>query len=151
MAPQYIPVALRRQIREDAEARCGYCHTLEAFIGMPLEIDHLFPEALGGATVRENLWLACARCNDFKGDRIKAVDPQAGNEVPLFNPRTQRWQAHFRWSLDGSNIIGLTAIGRATVQALRLNNDFVLVARNFWLTVGRWPPLEDHPRDSEAE
>ncbi len=42
---------------------------------MPLDIDHLLPEALGGVTARENLWLACPRCNDFKGDRVEAPDP----------------------------------------------------------------------------
>lgn len=54
MAPAYIPVELRCQVREDAGGRCGYCHTPEAYIGMPLEYDHLYPEALGGPTERDN-------------------------------------------------------------------------------------------------
>ncbi len=69
MTPAYVPAGLRRQVRADAGARCGYCHSPEAFLGMPLDIEHLVPEAAGGGTVRENLWLACSRCNDFKGDR----------------------------------------------------------------------------------
>jgi 5-methylcytosine-specific restriction endonuclease McrA len=89
MTPAYIPVELRRQVRADAGGRCGYCRTPEALIGMPFEYEHLYPEARGGATVRENLWLACTRCNDFKGDRTDAVDPQTGETAPLFNPRTQ--------------------------------------------------------------
>src|SRR5215217_500617 len=95
MSPAYLPVELRRQVRADAAGRCGYCHTPEALIGMPLEFEHLHPEAQGGATVRENLWLACTRCNDFKGDRIGAVDSETGETVPLFNPRTQVWVEHF--------------------------------------------------------
>jgi hypothetical protein len=125
-----------------AGGRCGYCHTPEALIGMPLEFEHLYPEARGGATVRENLWLACTRCNDFKGHRTDAVDPQTGETVQLFNLRTQSWIEHFSWSPDGTLIIGLTPIGRATVVVLRLNNEFIVVARRFWVEAGWWPPSE---------
>jgi len=107
---------------------------------MPLDIEHIMPEALGGPSVRENLWLACPRCNDFKGDRIDAADPQTGQRMPLFNPRLQRWTEHFVWTLDGTRINGQTPEGRATVEALHLNNDFIVVARQFWMEAGRWPP-----------
>jgi hypothetical protein len=142
VSPAYIPVELRRQVRADADGRCGYCQTLEALIGRPLEFEHLYPEAHGGATVRENLWLACTRCNDFKGDRIDAVDSETGETVPLFNPRTQIWSEHFTWSPDGTMIIGVTPIGRGAVIALRLNNEFIVVARRFWVEAGWWPPQE---------
>lgn len=122
---------LRQQVRADAGGRCGYCHTPEILIGMPLEFEHLYPEALGGSTVRENFWLACTRCNDFKGDRIAAGDPETDEEVSLFNPRTQVWTEHFAWSPDGTMMSGLTAIGRATVVALRLNNEFIVSTRRF--------------------
>jgi hypothetical protein len=62
--------------------------------------------------------------------------------VPLFNPRTQTWALHFAWSADGTEIIGLTATGRATVVALRLNNDEIVGARSLWVQVG-WHPPED--------
>lgn len=110
---------------------------------MPLDFDHLLPEAMGGATVRENLWLACSRCNDFKGDRIESLDPLTARTVPLFNPRTERWIDHFSWSLTGERILGQTPTGRATVEALRLNNEFIIVARRFWVEAGRWPPTND--------
>lgn len=143
MTPAYIPADLRRLVRADAAYRCGYCHTPEAFVGMPLEFDHLLPEALDGPTERENLWLACTRCNDFEGDRITATDPDSGATVPLFNPRTQIWTAHFQWSRDGVTMLGLTPTGRAPAVALRLNNAFIIVARRFWVEAGRWPPPED--------
>lgn len=122
---------------------CGYCHTPEALIGMPLEFEHLYPESLGGPTERNNLWLACTRCNDFKGNRIDAVDEQSNERVALFNPRTQVWTEHFAWLPDGITVIGVTPTGRATVVALRLNNEFILMARQFWVEAGRWPPGED--------
>jgi hypothetical protein len=140
MTPAYIPVPLRRLVRTDARARCGYCLTSELLIGMPLEYDHLYPESLGGATARENLWLACTRCNDFKGDRIEGVDPDTSESVSLFNPRTQSWHTHFAWSTSGTHVFGLTPVGRATVSTLRLNNEFIIVTRRFWVEAGWWPP-----------
>ena len=110
---------------------------------MPLDIDHLIPEALGGETIRENLWLACSRCNDFKGGRTKSLDPFTRESTPLFNPRTQRWTEHFSWSVAGERILGRTPTGRATVEALRLNNEFIVIARQFWVEAGRWPPPDD--------
>jgi hypothetical protein len=60
--------------------------------------------------------------------------------VSLFNPRTQEWREHFKWSSDGTYIIGLTANGRATVAALQLNHDLVMHARRQWVKVGWHPP-----------
>ena len=105
-------------------------------------IDHLIPESQGGPTVSENLWLACRRCNEFKGTQTQAVDPLTDMIVPLFNPRVQSWAVHFAWSEDGTEIIGLTAIGRATVIALRLNNDEIVAARSLWVQVGWHPPSD---------
>lgn len=148
MSPSYIRVELRRQVREDARRRCGYCHTPEALIGTPLDFEHLYPEALGGPTERENLWLACSRCNDFKGDRIDAIDSMIDERVPLFNPRSHVWIEHFAWSPDGIHIIGKTPTGRATVEALRLNNEFIVTTRRFWIEAGWWPPDDDQDTSS---
>ena len=143
MAPAYIPAELRREVRSDAGARCGYCHTPEVLIGMPMEFEHLLPEALGGPTTRDNLWLACTRCNGFKGDRVVAIDPRTGEVVPLFNPREQPWKEHFAWSVGGRSIEGVTPIGRATVEALRLNNEYIWTTRSYWVAAGLWSPAED--------
>lgn len=142
MSKAYIPVKLRRQVAEEARYRCGYCLTTQRLIGRPMVIDHLVPESQGGLTVRENLWLACRRCNEFKGTQTHAVDPHTQKAVPLFNPREQSWQVHFTWSSDGSEIIGLTATGRATVAALRLNNPEIVAARSLWVQAGWHPPRD---------
>jgi hypothetical protein len=34
------------------------------------------PEALGGLTEEDKLWLACSLYNDHKGDKIAALDPE---------------------------------------------------------------------------
>src|SRR5213593_3112702 len=122
----HVPVSLQQQIRADAGRRCGYCLSAETVTGIPLEIEHIIPESLGGLTVRENLWLACHRYNKYKGNRTEAMDPITQEMAPLFNPRQQPWREHFRWSLDGTQVIGVTSSGRATVEALQMNSEYVV-------------------------
>ncbi len=138
----YIPVALRARIAQQARYRCGYCLRSEELMGMPMEVEHIIPVAAGGPTVEENLWLACRRCNDFKGALTQALDPQTNEPVPLFNPRTQIWFEHFVWSDDGIHILGTTSSGRATIVALQLNNPEIIVTRRLWVSVGWWPPAD---------
>lgn len=127
MSKAYISVALRQQVRREARFRCGYCLTPELYTGQQLVPDHLLPEALGGETALDNLWLACRHCNEHKHQRTHAVDPITKAEVPLFNPRTQGWTLHFVWSDDGTQIYGITATGRATVAALDMNSEGIVV------------------------
>lgn len=131
---------LREQVAEAADHECGYCRTPQYIIGYPLTIDHIVPEARGGATVEENLWLACVACNQYKGIQVSGRDVRTGRNVPLFNPRLQQWEAHFRWNDDGTEIIGMTSCGRATVTALNLNRSEIVGARSLWVQVGWWPP-----------
>lgn len=137
-----IPLRLGRRVRQQARHRCGYCLVNETLVGMPMTFEHLIPEAAGGATVEENLWLACRRCNEFKGKQTEAADPQTGVLVALFNPRLQAWDEHFACNDDGTGIIGRTACGRATVAALKMNNPEIVVARRLWTSVGWWPPID---------
>lgn len=138
----YVSVTLQQQVRKDAGRRCGYCLSSETVTGIPLEIEHLIPESVGGLTNRENLWLACHRCNKCKGNRTAARDPTTQEVAPLFNPRTQTWYEHFQWSVDGTQVIGITSVGRATIEALQMNNEYVVEARRFWVFAGWHPPLE---------
>ncbi|MEZ4730823.1 MAG: HNH endonuclease [Caldilineaceae bacterium] len=97
----------------------------------------------GGSNDESNLWLACPICNRHKADKIVAIDPATGVEVPLFNPRTQSWHEHFQWSDDGIQIIGLTPIGRATVVSLQLSDDLdALLVRSNWVLAGWHPPKD---------
>ena len=140
MAPRAIPRAVDAHVREEAGNRCGYCQAPQELIPAPLEIEHLIPRVLGGSNDPENLWLACRMCNLYKRDRTHARDPQTGRRVRLFNPREQQWARHFRWSDDGTQVIGLTVCGRATVEALNLNNQYAITARRNWIRTGLFPP-----------
>jgi hypothetical protein len=133
---------LRERVAEAAGYRCGYCKTPQYITGHRLTIDHVIPEARGGKAVEENLCLACVACNQSKGVRVRARDPITRRSVRLFNPRRQEWETHFRWNEDGTEIIGLTRCGRASVTALQLNRPEIVAARWLWVQVGWWPPKD---------
>lgn len=143
MPRPYVSAEVEQKIRQAAKNRCGYCLSPQHLVMARLEIEHIIPLAKGGSSEEDNLWLACPLCNRYKGDKIEAVDPQTGQAAPLFNPRTQNWFNHFRWAEDGLRIIGLTAIGRATVSALHLDDDpDALIVRSYWVMAGWHPPQE---------
>jgi 5-methylcytosine-specific restriction endonuclease McrA len=107
---------------------------------MPLVVDHIHPQVLGGSDERSNLAASCYRCNEFKGSKYQAVDPENNHLLALYNPRLQNWSDHFCWENSGTHIAGLTATGRATVVALRLNNEYVVESRALWILSGWHPP-----------
>ncbi|WLD11714.1 hypothetical protein [Planctellipticum variicoloris] len=78
-------------------------------------------------------------CNLREGSDLSSVDPVSSSIVPLFNPRTQIWQEHFR--LDGVRLEGLSAEGRTTVEFLQLNSYERLAERSELAAAGRFPPV----------
>jgi hypothetical protein len=139
MRKKRIPRHLREPVRAKSPRRCAYCHSPERLIGMRLEIDHIIPEAAGGATILVNLCLICRRCNSYKHTQTHARDPITRRRVLLFHPNRQKWERHFAWSEDGTYIIGLTACGRATVEALHMNDELIVALRQMWMEDGRHP------------
>jgi hypothetical protein len=137
-----ISKSLRQQVINEAGYRCEYCRTSSRLTGTPLVMDHILPSSLGGSDERENLAACCYRCNEFKGAKITANDPVTNEFVSLFHPGQQRWLDHFQWANGGTHIIGITACGRATVLALRLNNEDIVQARAIWISLN-WHPPDD--------
>jgi len=125
--------ATRNKIASAAHFRCEYCQTAQEISGAQMHVEHIIPLVRGGRSDESNLCLACAWCNSYKW-------AQTHVEVPLFNPRTQQWHDHFRWSVNRVYIIGLTVIGRATVDTLKMNNVFIVPARRHWVEAGWHPP-----------
>lgn len=133
----YVPTELRTLVISRAQESCEYCLVHADYAVLVHEIDHVIAEKHGGATEADNLAYACAQCNRFKGSDIATFDPQTGQIVPLFNPRTQSWQDHFRH--DGAVIMTLSPQGRATERLLQLNQiDRVLLRREL-ISAGRYP------------
>ena len=111
---------VRQQVIRRAENRCEYCRLHQDFAASAHQVDHIIAEKHGGPTTADNLAFSCTTCNRRKGSDIGAIDPEAQELVRLYNPRTQRWDDHFR--VEDASIIGITPEGRATVELLRLNS-----------------------------
>lgn len=138
MPRPHIPNALRRLVIERAHECCEYCLVHQDDRPESHQIDHLIALKHGGQTVNENLALACAICNHYKGSDLASIDPVERVIVALFNPRRQNWDDHFQ--LSGVQIVGLTPAGRATVELLRLNEDERLITRQALMGARRYPP-----------
>jgi HNH endonuclease len=135
-----IPLPLRRAVQERARGLCEYCHSQMDVTGHEFPVDHILPKMLGGTDEIDNLCCSCSGCNTYKQARVQATDPRTGRVVPLFHPRRDRWDAHFRWSPTATRVMGRTAIGRATIEALRLNRPRLVRSRRIWAAYGLHPP-----------
>lgn len=121
-----MDASLIQMVRQRAANHREYCHLPELSSCIPFEIDHVVARKHGGTTAQDNLALSCFYCNSRKGPNIGGIDPESNVISRLFHPRQDRWNEHFRWK--GPILIGLTPIGRATVQVLDINApDFVLL------------------------
>jgi hypothetical protein len=143
-----ISSASRQHIRERANCLCEYCHSSEEASASLFTFDHLLPRSLGGNDTKENLALACHRCNGRRYNFMDGLDPETGAVVSLFNPRLDNWCQHFIWSADGQRILGITPMGRATVERLDMNGDrhddgSIQRARRLWIRGGWHPPSDD--------
>ena len=130
-----IPAVLRRQVVLRSGNRCEYCGLSQLGQEATFHVDHVIPVAAGGATDLENLALACVSCSLSKAARLTAPDPTTGQEIRLFNPRTDSWSDHFWW--DGIVVVPKTAIGRATSLRLKMNRALALLIREEEFAIGR--------------
>jgi hypothetical protein len=134
---------LKLQVKERAKNICEYCRSQSAFSSQPFAIEHIKPFIEGGKTVLSNLAFACQGCNGHKFTHTTGDDPVTRQEVPLFNPRKQKWNENFTWNDDFTLIIGKTPTGRATVETLQLNREGCLNLRRALFAFGKHPPIED--------
>ena len=127
MTPR-IPAALRRLVIGRARGRCEYCGLAQEGQEATFHVDHVVPRKATGDTALRNLALACVSCSLRKAARQTAVDPETGEDVPIFNPRQDTWSEHFQW--QGVLLVGLTTTGRATIEALQMNRPLILAIRH---------------------
>jgi hypothetical protein len=98
------------------------------------------PRSKGGSDDMDNLALACMGCNDHKYEKTEYKDPVTGEVVPLFHPQLHNWQEHFSWDEEYTEMVGITAIGRATIEALQLNRKGVANLRRLLRLINEHPP-----------
>lgn len=142
MTESYVSAGLRRLIVQRAGNCCEYCKYPGHYSPQNLSLDHVTPRFGGGETTADNLALSCQGCNSHKATRTETEDPATGIIVALFNPRRQRWRDHFAWGSDHVSVVGLTAIGRATIEALELNREGLVNMRRVLYEIGEHPPKE---------
>lgn len=129
---------LRRHVYDRAQGICEYCQT-QVLTVINMHIDHIVPLSAGGKTEPDILCLSCISCNGAKHKFRMGIDPASQRGAPPFNPRAQNWAEHFAWNGDGSLVLGLTAIGRATVDRLRMNRGMIVRSRHRWADAGLHP------------
>lgn len=134
---------IKSQVRERANGLCEYCHAIEKWQFVQFTIDHILPIFQGGTVELDNLALACFHCNRKKYTNISAFDPDTGIETALFNPRCDQWQDHFIWSNNKLQLVGISSIGRTTVNALDCNRDRLVSIRSADIVIDRHPPIND--------
>ena len=127
-----------RQVQFRAADCCEYCGMHQSLQGATFHVEHVIPRSRGGQSTLDNLAWACPGCNLRKSDRVKIGDPETGELVPFFNPRTDVWGEHFRWG--GYEVVALTPIGRAALAALELNHPRRIRIRQAEELLGLFPP-----------
>jgi len=136
----------RQAIRKRAGGRCEYCRIKDISIaaGSFFNIEHIHPRKkfqLGDPSIDDpdNLAWCCPTCNNAKGHKTIVKDPKTGQTVRLFNPRIDKWADHFIAIRRTWRIEGKTAIGRATVEALKFNETSRVQSRREWNVRKQWP------------
>lgn len=129
---------LERQVWERAAHACEYCRLPQSASRLPLHLEHIVARQHRGPTKASNLALACSRCNLHKGPNLSGIDPRTRRVVKLFNPRRHKWHRHFRW--NGPYLIGRTAVGRATIAVLAINDAHAVEIRRELIAEGVFPP-----------
>jgi 5-methylcytosine-specific restriction endonuclease McrA len=123
-----VRTTLRRQVAQRANGRCEYCGWPDWLTPGSFNIEHIYPQVLGGTTEISNLAYSCSGCNNAKYDAIEALDPATGEMAPLYNPRLDKYEEHF-WLTNNFELLGRTPTGRATIHRLHLNRSEVIRIR----------------------
>lgn len=131
----------RVRVEQRAKGCCEYCMARSDYAYHTFTIDHILALVLSGTDALNNLAYCCRNCNGSKSDKNLFADPISDLMVRCFNPRIDTWTDHFVWSEDFSEIIGITAIGRATVTGLRMNRTRVINLRLVLAAAGFHPPV----------
>lgn len=136
-----ISAALRKHVALRAALRCEYCHSPSDCSNSPFSVEHITPRSRGGSDEEGNLAWSCMGCNDHKYTAVEAIDPVSGELADLFNPRQHRWDEHFLWTADFTQVVGRSATGRATVAKLKLNRPQLVKLRRILRAAGEHPPV----------
>ncbi len=127
----------KKSLSEDFGRRCAYCMRHESSLGgyRAFEIDHFFPESLGGSNEYTNLYYVCRACNGIKLNKWPPGITQ--QELPVLHSypnrprfadpcREQDYGYHFVED-DSGHLVACTRAGAFHLEALWLLNAADLV------------------------
>ena len=140
MPNSYISANAKQLIFSRANGCCEYCKCPADFSTELFSVEHILPLSKLGTNDIENLAFSCIGCNIFKSNKTEFLDTVSQQSFPLFNPRTMTWHDHFIWDETFSIVIGKTAIGRVTIEALQLNRRQVRNLRRALIAINEHPP-----------
>lgn len=135
-----VSLILQRKVKELAHGYCEYCYCPSSFSPDSFQLDHIIPISLRGVSELENLAYSCGGCNWHKHNKTHFIDPLIGTISRLYHPRQHLWADHFTWSEDDLMILGITPIGRATIELLQVNRESNLNLRKLLKMAGLHPP-----------
>lgn len=134
---RYVSEALIKTVVTRSEGRCEYCRISidDTYFGG--EVDHIRSLKHGGTTESNNLAYACQPCNRSKGTDLGSLSSISGVLVSFFNPRTDKWEEHFKVEEDG-RITALSEVGEVTARILGFNDLERVAERRGLIELGRY-------------
>jgi hypothetical protein len=117
---------------------CEYCKIHELDLHFAYHIDHILSVKHGGDLTLMNLAYACSMCNQNKGSDLGTYINNNRRLTRFFNPRTDKWNAHFE-AINGE-IIPKTNIAIATIKILDLNHPDRIILRRVLTEIGSYTP-----------
>lgn len=128
-------------LRDEFTFRCVFCLSRERwypFGHVDFSVDHFISQSSGiGVLDYDNLLYACLRCNSFKRDLPRVLDP-------CVHP----YGSHIRVNNDGT-VTALTARGRILIDTFRLDRAEAIELRREKFTYFHW--LQRNPTDPQIE
>ena len=137
---KYLSKTDRETVKKRAKGYCEYCFSKEEFCPDPYSMEHIIPLAKNGEHSLDNLANSCQGCNNFKYTSTEYLDKVTGEYFPLYNPRKNVWSEHFTWSENYLQIIGISEIGRVTIELLQLNRLGVVNLGRALIALDEHPP-----------
>jgi 5-methylcytosine-specific restriction endonuclease McrA len=132
-----MDASTRRQVRKRAGDRCEYCRLPQSAAPfLTFHVEHIQASQHIEDDSLSNLCLACPHCNLHKGPNLTTLESVTRELIPLFHPREQEWDEHFRFA--SARIEGLTPTGKATARLLKMNDDDQTEIRAALMTRGEF-------------
>jgi len=131
---KYFSKAIRQLIAARANFRCEYCRKPEIISNFSFHIEHIISKQHKGTDKLSNLAYACSWCNWKKGPNIATLLAEKGNLIPLFNPRIDDWNYHFK--VENGAIVGTTDTAKGTIQLLNMNTIELILERKELMKAG---------------